>query len=139
MIENRRVRFTNLGKIERCELGFACEIWLDDLVKAPWATREAMKLAAHLMNYVRMANPANMQLREMETVLQLSREEINRSFSLMRLFGTVSAFAIEKDDVRASLTLSPMQILKMLELKARYVALVGSTREEAAVMEQAAA
>lgn len=122
MIENRRVRFTNVGKLDTLSLGLACEVWLKDLVRAPWASREAMKLSAHMMNYVRMANPANMQLREMETLLQLTRDEINRALGLMKLFGVLSTYAVEKDDVRASLTLSPVQTLEMLELQARYLA-----------------
>jgi hypothetical protein len=130
MIENRRVRFANVEKLDRVELGFACEIWLDDLVGAPWASREAMKLGAHLMNYIRGANPANLQLREMEMVLQLTREELNRAFNLLKLFGALTAYTVDKDDVRASLVLSPMQVLQMLELRARFMALAGSGLSE---------
>jgi hypothetical protein len=123
MIENRRVRFANVEKLGKVELDLACDIWLKDIVAAAWATREVMKLAAHFMNYMRAANPSNLNLREMETVLQLNREEINRALSLMKLFAVLSTFTVDKDDVRANLVLSPLQILKMLEMKMRFMAL----------------
>ena len=123
MIDNRRVRFTNVEKLGRIELDLACDIWLRDLSAAAWASREAMKLGAHFMNYVRAANPANLALREMETILQLNREELNRALNLMKLFGVLSSFTVDKDDVRANLTLSPLQLLRMLEAKMRFMSL----------------
>ena len=99
-----------------------------------------MKLGAHFMNYIQAANPASLALREMETLLQLNREELNRALNLMKLFGTLSSFLVEKDDVRASLTLSPVQILRMLEMKARFMALAsGSTITRTTEMEMKAA
>jgi hypothetical protein len=124
MLDKRLVRFGNLAKLDKADISLACDIWLQDLVTAPWATREAMKLAAHLMAYVRAANPTALYLREMETLLQLNREEINRAMSLMKLFGVLSAFSIEKDDVRACLHFSSLQSLRMLELRMRYLSLV---------------
>ena len=127
MIENRRVRFTNVEKLGKIELDLACDIWLRDLVAAAWSTRETMRLGAHFMNYIRAANPASLNFREIETVLQLNREEINRALHLMKLFGILSAYTAEKDDVRANLTLSPLQILRMLEMKMRFVSLASGT------------
>lgn len=124
VLEKRLVRFGNLAKLDKAEIALACDIWLHDVVNAPWATREVMKLSAHLMAYVRAANPAALHLREMETLLQLGREEINRSMALMKLFGVLSSFSIEKDDVRASLHFSSLQGLRMLELRMRYLSLV---------------
>ncbi len=124
VLEKRLVRFGNLAQLDRSEIALACDIWLQDLVTAPWVTREAMKLAAHLTAYVRAANPAALYLREMETLLQLNREEINRAMGLMKLFGVLSEFVIEKDNVRASLNFSTLQSLRMLELRVRHVSLV---------------
>jgi hypothetical protein len=124
MLEKRLVRFGNMAKLDKADIALACDIWLHDLVNAPWATREAMKLAAHLTTYVRAANPAALYLREMETLLQLNRDEINRAMNLMKLFGVLSAFTIEKDDVRACLHFSSLQSLRMLELRMRYLSLV---------------
>lgn len=126
-MENRRVRFSNLEKIGKVELGLACDIWLRDLAAAPWASREAMKLGAHFMNYIRAANPANLSLREVETVLQLNREELSRALNLLKLFAVLSSYTVEKDDMKASLTLSPVQILQMLEMKHRFMALAAGT------------
>ena len=96
MIENRRARFGNLPGVGKDEITTAAEIWLEDIVRAPWATREAMKLAAHLVNYMLSANRTYLHIREMETQLQLNREEINRALSLMRLFRVITAFAVKR-------------------------------------------
>ena len=126
-IENRRVRFENLPGVSKQDIAVTCEIWMDDLMRSPWATKEAMKLAAHLVNYIQAANPASLHVREIETSLQLNREEINRGLGLMRLFRFVSTFTIEKDEVRASLKLSQIQILRILEMRAKYLRLLSET------------
>ena len=128
MIENRRVRFGNLAQVEMCEIELACDIWLTDLVKAPWVSNQAMKLAAHMVGYIRASNPANLQVREMETSLQLTRDEINRALGLMRLFGALTAFSVDKDDVRATLYLSPLQNFRRIELGARHPAMASEPR-----------
>lgn len=125
MTENRRVRFSNLGEVGKGEIIAASELWLEDLIRAPWATREAMKLAAHLVNYMLSANRAILHVREMETMLQLNREEINRALGLLRLFRAISSFSVEKDEVCASLYLSTAQMIRLIEMKKRQLALLG--------------
>ena len=55
----------------------------------------------------------------METQLQLNREEINRALSLMRLFRVITAFAVEKDEVTATLYLSVLQMLRLIDVRKR--------------------
>ena len=129
--ENRRVRFGNLPSVGKADVIAASEMWLDDLIRAPWATREAMKLAAHLVNYMLSANRAILHVREIETTLQLNREEINRALNLMRLFRTVATFTVEKDEVQAGLYLSGQQMLRLVELRQRQFALLAAHREPA--------
>ena len=85
-----------------------------------------MKLAAHLVNYMLSANRAILHIREMETLLQLNREEISRALHLMRLFRAVTDFSIDKDEVRASLYLSTLQMLRLIDLRKRQLALVSA-------------
>lgn len=127
MIENRRVRFGNLPGVGKAEIVVAGEIWLEDVVRAPWASREAMKLAAHMINYMLTANRAILHIREMETQLQLNREEINRALNLLRLFRAISEYAIEKDEVTASLYLSMSQMMRLVEMRKRQLAMLAPT------------
>jgi hypothetical protein len=119
MIENRRVRFGNLERVDKFQLAVACEIWLDDVLRAPWSTREAMRIGAHLVNYIQSANASILFVREIETALQLNREEINRAMNLLRLFRAISDFKIERDEIRASLNLSTLQTIRLLEVVER--------------------
>ncbi|KAB2847925.1 MAG: hypothetical protein F9K44_12200 [Hyphomicrobiaceae bacterium] len=118
-IDQRRVRFINLDGFERADITMAAEIWLNDLVRSPWATPEAMKLAAHMVNYIRSASTSTLLFRELETQLQVTREQVSRSLSLMRIFGFVSAFVIEREDMRAGLYFNSSQRLRLLEAKDR--------------------
>ena len=80
---------------------------------------EAMKLGAHMVNYIRASATTPLAFREIETALQVTREQVNRALSLMRIFGFVSAFVIEREDMRAGLVLSSLQRLRLLEAKDR--------------------
>jgi hypothetical protein len=42
--DQRRVRFASVDGIAREDLPLAYEVWLDEFIRAPWMTREAMKL-----------------------------------------------------------------------------------------------
>lgn len=117
--ERRRVRFVNLDGFDRTDITMAAEIWLNDLVGAQWATPEAMKLAAHMAAYIRSASTNTLLFRELETQLQLTREQVTRALSMMKIFGFVSVFVIEREDVRASLYLSSLQRLRLFEAKDR--------------------
>ena len=119
MTENRRLRFHNLPTVGKDEIALACEVWLDDLVRSPWATREVMKLGAHMVNYIQSANQATLQFREIETIIQLNREEVNRTINSMKLFRVVKDFAIDKDEIKANLHLSTSQIMRILEMRIR--------------------
>ena len=117
--DQRRVRFVNLEGFDRADIVMAAEIWLSELVNSPWATPEAMKLGAHMVNYIRASATTPLAFREIETALQVTREQVNRALSLMRIFGFVSAFVIEREDMRAGLVLSSLQRLRLLEAKDR--------------------
>ena len=45
----------------------------------------------------------------------------------MRLFRFVSTFTIEKDEVRASLNISQIQIFRILEMRVKYLRLLFET------------
>lgn len=40
MQDKRCVRFASVGEMTEQELGLAIDVWLDDALKAPWATKD---------------------------------------------------------------------------------------------------
>lgn len=120
MIENRRVRFICIEGIERSDLGLTGEIWLEDLSRAVWASREALRLGVHLIRYMAQPDPAKLNLKVIETELQISRDEIRRALALMQSYGAVAAFSVQRDEIRVGLTLTVMQRLRVLEAKHRW-------------------
>lgn len=139
MMDQRRVRFVSIEGINREDLPLACEIWQEDLFKAPWVTREAMKLGTHLMRYIRKATPNALNLREIEAAYALSFDDVRKALLLMRTFGAIESFICEREDLRVALTLSFQQRLKVLEIKNRFATLSfeagGNSRPWVAVRE----
>jgi hypothetical protein len=69
------------------------------------------------MRYMGAADSTPVSLREMETAYQLSREDITRSLNLMRMMSAVQSFTIERDDIRATLNLTLLQRVRVLEVR----------------------
>lgn len=124
--DHRRVRFASIDGIGREDLALAREVWLEDLVKASWASREAMKLGAHFMRYMAMAAATVVSLREIEVQAQLTREDVRRALTLMQTFGAISSFSIDRDEVKVALVLSLLQRLRVLETRRRFNELLGA-------------
>lgn len=124
MSDQRRLRFSDIQGIERCDLPFACDIWLEDLFRAPWVTREVMKLSAYFVRY--MMNPESnaLTLREVESQCQMPPEELRKALTLMRAFNAVEGFLIERTDIRVGLKLTHMQRLRTLEARSRFTQLL---------------
>lgn len=119
-IEQRRVRFSSIDGIERDDLPLACEIWREDIFASSWADREAMKLATLFVRYIANPDPSLVVLREIESQCQLTREEVVRSFTIMRSYGAIDSFTFQRDDVRVYLHLSLLQRLRVLEARSRF-------------------
>jgi hypothetical protein len=122
--EHRRLRFSDILGIERSDLPFACDIWLEDIFKAPWITREAMKLSAYFVRYMTKPDANALTLREVEMQCQLPPDELRKSLVLMRSFNAVEGFLIDRNDIRVGLKLSHMQRLRTLEARSRFAALL---------------
>ncbi|MEZ5855377.1 MAG: hypothetical protein R3D67_11805 [Hyphomicrobiaceae bacterium] len=118
-IEQRRVRFDSIEGLSREHLGTAGEIWLSDLCLAPWASREMMRLGAHLVGYMASPDPRLVKLQHIDAVIQVTREEIKTALRLMKLFGAAAAFSIDQDELRVALHLTSLQRLKILETVGR--------------------
>lgn len=130
MGDNRRVRFASIDGLRRGDLLVAGEIWLDDVFKSCWATREAMKLATHLVRYMAAPDPAVLTLSAIEGKLQLGSEEIKFALRLMQMYGSVEAFVFERDELRVALHLSCLQRLRVMEVRSRLELLTGTASQE---------
>ena len=72
----RRVRFGCIDGLGRDDIPLACEVWMDDLMRSPWADRDTMKLAMHLMRYISDPNSTSVLVQEVESLCQLGREDM---------------------------------------------------------------
>ena len=123
VVDQRRVRFASIEGLACEDLPLAGEIWLDELFRAPWVSREIMKLGAHFVRYMANPSPGALMLKEIERNHQLLREDVGRALALMVTFNAVDAFTIEKDTVKVALNLTLLQRLRVLETKARLAGL----------------
>lgn len=121
--EMRRVRFQSIDGLERADIPLACEVWVDDVFRSRWADPNAMKLAMHLARYICEPNPQLLQLTEIEACCQLLREDISRALMAMKAFGAVVNYSVARAETRATLNLSLLQRVRVLELKGRLGAL----------------
>lgn len=127
--ELRRVRFADIGGLTREDLPLACEVWLDDLARAAWGTRDATKLGVYLMRYIIDSNRTPMTFSEIERRLQMDRKYLMQSLVLMRTYAAVVDFAVDKDDLKVSINLSLLQRLRVLEGQRRLSDLAAWRRE----------
>lgn len=123
MIEKRRVRFACIDGIERSDIGIAAEVWLDDIARRSWATREVLKLATLMKRYMTGPDPRDMVLRTIERMTGLDRKMMQEALRQMQMFGVVEGYGIDGDIVRVSLTLTVLQRLRVLEVRHRLHAL----------------
>jgi hypothetical protein len=119
MDDKRRVRFATIEGLRRSDLATAGEVWIDDVFKSAWVTREAMKLATHLVRYMAAPDPAELTVSALAGQLQLGPEEIKFALRLMQIYGSVEAFTFERDEVKVALHLSSLQRLRVLEVRCR--------------------
>jgi hypothetical protein len=64
-------------------------------------------------------NPSHLIVREIEREYQMVRDDVQRALMMLRTFGAVVAYAIDKDDIRVALNLSVLQRLRVLETSRR--------------------
>lgn len=129
MIENRRARFTSIDGIERDDLPLAYEIWVDDHFQSPWANRESMKFAQHLVRYMASPKSFNLSLGELESIVQLNPEEVRKTLAVMQSFGAIDSYTLDRlAGVTVYLNLSFHQRLRVLESKRRFAAVAMGKR-----------
>ncbi len=124
MNDQRCVRFASLARVEREELELVLDVWLEDALRAPWATKDTMKLAGVLAHYITAPSRDILNLRAIEDLYQLSADSARRSLVLFSLFGLIDAYSTENNELRAALRLSKPQLLRVLKTKKELNALL---------------
>jgi hypothetical protein len=122
--ENRQVRFANIDGLTREDLPLACEVWLQDLYRAPWASKEMMKLGALFVRYMASPTGGAFSMGEIEIVCQIAPEEVRKTLAGMKGFGVIDSFTCAKAEAKAALNLSLLQRLQVLETKRRFAAVL---------------
>jgi hypothetical protein len=130
--DKRRIRFASIEGLMRADLGLAGEVWLEEVIRAPWASREVMKVAGALVRYMSLSNPPALGLRELESQQQLTREDVRKALVLMQSFQAVEAFVIDRDEIKVALRLGLLQRLRVLEAGRRLHELLGEAARSAA-------
>jgi hypothetical protein len=132
-LDPRKIRFASIEGIERSDLPLANEIWLQDVMSAPWSTREAMKLAQHMVRYMGDAKRTSVGLTEIETLCQLGPEETRKTLGLLRTFGAIDSFQTTRTEIAAQLHLSLLQRLRVLETRTKLETLSGHAGKRTSV------
>lgn len=119
MDDRRHAHFASLGELSSLDLSLAVDIWLEDAIKAPWATKETMKLAGILCRYMLEPKADRLKFKSIEDAYQLNADALRRSLVLFQLFGLVDTYSVEGSGLRAALRLSQVQLLRLMEAKHR--------------------
>lgn len=126
MEDQRCVRFASIGHVEREELQLIVDVWLEDALKAPWATKDTMKLAGVLAHYIATPSRDILNLKAMEDTYQLNADSARRALVLFSLYGLIDAYSTDNNELRAALRLSQSQLVRVLKTKRELNALLGN-------------
>lgn len=121
MSDNRRyIRFASISGIDRGELPIAAEVWLETVAQSCWADRSILKLSTLFMKYMRSPDPAMCRFGYIGQVVGLDKRGLDASMRLMTAYGAVETYDCGGDALRASLNLSYLQRLRVLEIARRF-------------------
>lgn len=121
MSENRRyIRFASISGIDREELPIAAEVWLESIAQSCWADRNILKLATLFMKYLREPNPALVAFSYIGQAVGVDGRSLDSSLRLMTSYGAVETYDCSGAALRASLNLSYLQRLRVLEIARRF-------------------
>ncbi len=117
------IRFESLDVRPKDVVQIAADVWLADVCAAAWATREAMKAAAFVAHYVRSGARGDVTMKDIEVACSIRRDDLPAALSLLKMFGMIDSFAIERGLLTVAGRLAMTQTIKILDLKAKLDAL----------------
>lgn len=123
MPDHRHIRFSNIDGLDLHDLPVACEVWLEELGRQPWVSREALKLCNHFKRYMERPDPRMLLLSRIESECHIDKELVIETVRQMYIYGAVSGYAVENNVLRVSLNLTVLQRLRVLETGRRLIEL----------------
>ena len=135
--ERRHIRFASIAGIDCKELPIAAEVWLESIGQSSWADRDILKLANACVKYMRAPLPFTVAFRAIEQVTGLDRGKVENNFRLMAVYGAVETYDCSGEALRASLHLTYLQRLRVLEIRRRFCELHPEDRPRALPWHQA--
>lgn len=123
MQDQRFLRFADVEGLGRRDLAVAADVWLDELCKQSWATRETIKLATHFKRYLQRPDPRMLELGRIESACNIPLETIVETLRQMYIYGALSGYSLDARVLRVSLNLSILQRLRVLETSRKFAEL----------------
>ena len=130
MIDARQLRFGDISGIKRKDLPIAVEIWLQDITSSGWATRDVIKLATLFSAYIKQPKSDVLDFNAVERSTGLEKDKVVEASSAMTSFGAMQQFDYSGPRIKATLNLSFLQRLRVLELCCRFAELRADLRGE---------
>jgi len=123
--------FANLVPKSVDERAIATEIWLDEICKAAWALKETMRIGALVAAHVRDGVTTPLILKDIESVLSIPKEEVNRNFRMLKMFAMIERYDIEgQGSIVMSLRLPALLRLRIAETTQRLAAMTADAAPE---------
>jgi hypothetical protein len=113
------IRFESLDVRPKDVVQIAVDVWLADVCGAAWATREAMKVAAFIAHYVRTGARGDVSMKDIEVACSMRRDDLPAALTLLKMFGMIDGFTIERGLLTVAGRLAMTQTIKILDLKAK--------------------
>ena len=130
MIDARQLRFGHISGIKRQDLPIAVEIWLQDITSSCWATRDVIKLATLFSAYIKQPKSVVLDFGAIERNTGLEKDKVVEASSAMISFGVMQQFDCSGPRIKATLNLSFLQRLRVLEVCCRFAELRTGLRGE---------
>lgn len=123
MNDARHLRFADISGIKRIDLPIAVEIWLHDITASSWANRDVLKLATLFSQYIKAPQADRLTYQVIAAATGLERGQVSEAVKAMIAFGAVHDFDGSGERLKATLNLSFLQRLRVLEVCSRFAEL----------------
>jgi len=133
------VHFAAVEFVDAEERNIAAEVWLDDLCRAAWTTKEVMKIGAFLSKLAAESSTAPLFLKDIESRYNIQQGEISMALNMMTTFRVVDGVTADRGQLLVRLRLGLIQSIRVREERAKLAALsvpsvVGALSQAATAM-----
>ncbi|MGI9478019.1 MAG: hypothetical protein ACR2PI_15065 [Hyphomicrobiaceae bacterium] len=123
MMDARHLRFADISGIKRIDLPIAVEVWLYDITTSRWADCDVIKLATHFSHYIKNPHTDLLDFEALKATIGLDKGQVIEAGMALVAFGAIHDFDCSGQRMRATLNLSFLQRLRVLEVCSRFAEL----------------